>query len=303
MDEGGCPSHPGNTLGAHNKSWTNGPRLARTGKRLIRRLPVSARFSRRRHIGRPGAFEKILGLFCPAGIIAVDRKQNSPLFDAPLVALGFVLRNAHADERSRNSADRTTDADAGQSSHDWAGGDKGAHPRDSQRSNANQPAQGSSHHRSGRHSGCGSFWSLGVLLHREIFGPLVLGKKDRDVSIAKALGPQQVDCVLNLGLSSIDSKCGCVFSGHCRTPFQQSPCCCAFLAALRMASWGLRMAIRLENKSRSIASILGVEEWLMQCQQKDPPGSVSACPIPLALFSTLWRSSLSRLARSGPRRN
>jgi len=50
----------------------------------------------------------------PVPVIAVDRKQQAALFDAPFVALRFVLGKPEARYRTDNSSDNATRSDTGQ---------------------------------------------------------------------------------------------------------------------------------------------------------------------------------------------
>src|SRR5262249_54243568 len=92
--------------------------------------------------------------------------------------------------------------------------DEGAHSGDGQCTDTRQPSQGSADHRSGGCAGCSSFGSFCVFLDGKIFCAFVFGKQHRDVGIAKAFRAKKIDCVLNVGLSLIDSKCCCILSGH-----------------------------------------------------------------------------------------
>src|SRR4029453_11105909 len=61
---------------------------------------------------RAGALQNVLRTGDLLGRVAVYGQQNAALFQSTLVALGFVLRDAHADQRADQPADGSADADA-----------------------------------------------------------------------------------------------------------------------------------------------------------------------------------------------
>src|SRR5579863_2583884 len=58
------------------------------------------------------------------GAVAVDRKQNAPVFDPAFVSLGFIFWNPHSNERAGDSSNCATDARTRQRGHDRTCGDK-----------------------------------------------------------------------------------------------------------------------------------------------------------------------------------
>src|ERR1017187_9841699 len=70
------------------------------------------RFSRGGNILSARALQDFLGFLGPLRSVRMNRKQNPSIFDAAFVSLGFVLRDSHADQRTRKAAHRSTDSGA-----------------------------------------------------------------------------------------------------------------------------------------------------------------------------------------------
>src|SRR5580765_956387 len=80
-------------------------------------LLVGANFAGRRNIFGTCAFKNFLRSLGLVGTIRVNGKQNSAIFDATLIPLGFILRNSHADQGSSKTPDRAANSGTGQSRH------------------------------------------------------------------------------------------------------------------------------------------------------------------------------------------
>src|SRR5688572_11038943 len=84
----------------------------------VLRRDVGARLAGRRDAARAALLEQALGLARPVGVVRVHREEDPAALDEALVALGFVLRYAHADERADDATDGAADAGTGQGRHD-----------------------------------------------------------------------------------------------------------------------------------------------------------------------------------------
>src|SRR5690606_15271954 len=69
---------------------------------------VGRAFRARRDVLRSGLFKHLDCFIPPFSIIGMNRKQSSALFDAALIALGFVLRESEAHQKTDQSAGNTT---------------------------------------------------------------------------------------------------------------------------------------------------------------------------------------------------
>src|ERR1035441_6378830 len=69
---------------------------------------VGARFARRSDILGAGPLQDFLRLLGPLGAVGVDGEQDPTVFDAAFVPFGFVFRDSHSNEGSRDPADRTS---------------------------------------------------------------------------------------------------------------------------------------------------------------------------------------------------
>ena len=56
----------------------------------------------------------------------MHRKENAAFLDPAFIAFGLKLGNAHPHQRSRQTADGSTDTHTRQRGHDWTGGDERA---------------------------------------------------------------------------------------------------------------------------------------------------------------------------------
>ena len=76
----------------------------------------------------------------------MDRNQDAAVFDAAFVTLGFILRNAHADQRADEAARRAADTEPGQRAHDRTRRDERSKAGDGERADAGKQAQRSAHY-------------------------------------------------------------------------------------------------------------------------------------------------------------
>src|SRR5581483_1087865 len=63
---------------------------------LIGLLEIGAAFAGRRDVLGARFLQNLFGSLGPLGIVAMDREQDTSLFDSAFVALGLVLGNAHS---------------------------------------------------------------------------------------------------------------------------------------------------------------------------------------------------------------
>src|ERR1017187_10092101 len=85
---------------------------------------VGARFTRRSDILGAGPLQDFLRLLGPLGAVGVDGEQDPAVFDAAFVPFGFIFRDSHSNEGSRDPADRTPPPRPCDSRHNRACGDK-----------------------------------------------------------------------------------------------------------------------------------------------------------------------------------
>ena len=71
---------------------------------------IGGRFSRGGNILSARALQDLLGFLRPRRIVRMNGQENPAIFDAAFVSLGFVLRDSHADQRTRKAAHRSTDS-------------------------------------------------------------------------------------------------------------------------------------------------------------------------------------------------
>src|ERR1700686_4447056 len=211
-------------------------------QRLVGLLPVRTSFACGRNIRGAGALKDIFCLLGPGRIVGMHGEQDSAFLDPAFVALGFVFGNAHANESSRDAANRAAYADSGESSHDRSCRNERADARNGQRANTGQPTERSADYGASCGTGCGSLGRLRVFLNREVFRALIFGEQNGDVGIAETLRPQEVDCVFHVALSAINSECCCVFSSHYQAPSRVIVLNMRSFAACRMADTRLGMA-------------------------------------------------------------
>src|SRR5712671_4112632 len=130
--------------------------LARATHGFVSILPVALGFTSRRDVLRSGFLQYFLGSLDPLGIVAVHGEKESSFFDPAFVTLGFEFWNAHTDQGSRNPADHSTRAGAGERSHDRTSGDQRPDSRNCERTNSSQPSQSAADDRTRSCSGRGS---------------------------------------------------------------------------------------------------------------------------------------------------
>src|SRR5712692_231043 len=170
--------------------------------------------ARGRNIFRAGTFKKLFCFLGPVRTVTVDGKQNAAFFHAAFVSFCFILGNAHADESSRDTADRATYSDTGQGSHNWSRGDKWPQSGNGQGADPCEPTQTAADHRACAGSRRGAFRSFGALFMRVVFCAFILWKQYRDIRVAKSFLPQSVNGIFYADAITIYSKRRCVFSCH-----------------------------------------------------------------------------------------
>src|SRR4029453_5583915 len=77
-------------------------------------------------------------------IVGMHGDEQVPLFDFPLVALGLIFGNTHANQGSREAPKRRSSCRPAECRHDWSTGNEWAQAWNSEGPNANQPTQGPS---------------------------------------------------------------------------------------------------------------------------------------------------------------
>src|SRR6478609_9719286 len=83
-------------------------------------------------------FEDVLGAGGFIVAFRMNRDKNAAFLDFSFVTLGFILRNAEADQSAGESADSGSDGSAAEGGHDWPSGNKGAQTRYGQRADPSQ---------------------------------------------------------------------------------------------------------------------------------------------------------------------
>ncbi len=146
--------------------------------------------------------------------MGVDGEKDAAVFDAAFIALGFVLRNSHADESSGNAADGSADARARECRHDGTCGNERPKARDGNGADTQQPSHGAAENCAGAGASGRAFRSLRVFLVGKVASARVLREQGRDVSVAEACFAQSVHADLDCCVGRVDAEyCG-IFSSH-----------------------------------------------------------------------------------------
>src|ERR1700722_6341723 len=124
--------------------------------------------------------------------LTVDGDKDAAGLDLLFVAPGFNLGKSEADETSGYASHRATYAGSRQCGDDRSCSEQRSHTGNGQRANTNQPAQSTAYQQAGAAAGHCAFRSLGVLLQRELFVHVAIGKDHRDVIAEKSLFTETV---------------------------------------------------------------------------------------------------------------
>src|SRR5215472_13498322 len=92
----------------------------------------------------------------------MHRRQDATALDQPLVTFGLVLGDAHADQRSDQTADHRPSPNAGERGHDGSSRDERSEAWNGEGANAREQAEGSANYSAGSRAGSGPFRRLGV---------------------------------------------------------------------------------------------------------------------------------------------
>jgi hypothetical protein len=143
-------------------------------------------FARRCDIFAARLLEDLFSAVNLSRALAMNRDENAAVIEAALVALGFVLRDAHANERTDEATDGTADAEASERTHDRTCGDERTDTGDGECAETGEEPEGSAKGPAAENSGCGAFGRLGILLGGKLFRALLVGQKDRDIVVREA---------------------------------------------------------------------------------------------------------------------
>src|SRR5580692_2992933 len=160
--------------GGHRRRVRNFP--ASVLSNPSRGLLVTRRLAGRRNILRACALKDLLRSLGLVRTIRVNGQENSAVFDAALIPLGFILGDSHSNEGTRKTADRASDAGSRKSCHNRSGSYEGSKSRNRQGTYSHQPSQSSAQQSSGSGARRSTLWGLGALLVGEVLRPLVFGK-------------------------------------------------------------------------------------------------------------------------------
>ena len=173
------------------------------------------------NIFRPRPLENFLATLRPVMVIAVDGKKNSAMLYPPFVALGFILRYSHSNERADNSAQRTQRARSRQRSDNRSRRDERSDTGDRKHADASQPSENAPGHRARRRASCRSFRRLGVFLVRKIFSSRIIGEKRGNIRVSEACMTESVHCLFCRLTRVINAESCYVFLRHDLSP---NPC-------------------------------------------------------------------------------
>src|ERR1700756_556077 len=134
-------------------------------------------FSGGRNIFRAGSLQDFLCSLGPLGVVRVHREQYAAILHATFVAFGFVLRDSHTNQGTRESTHRTTDPSSCECRHDRSCSNEGSKTWNCQCPDTGQPSQTASEQCPCSGPGGGAFWSFRLFLMGEVFGACVLGKQ------------------------------------------------------------------------------------------------------------------------------
>src|SRR6186713_2607011 len=93
---------------ARNPIATSSSGSRTLGARLARLRVRHRRLARRRHVVCVPSLQDLYGAFLFVAVVDVDCHEQIATAYFAFVALGFDLRDAHADERAGNAAERST---------------------------------------------------------------------------------------------------------------------------------------------------------------------------------------------------
>src|ERR1700683_4456733 len=82
---------------------------------------VAAGFARRGNVLGTGALQDFLGFLRPLRSVRMNGKQNSPIFNAAFVSLGFVLRDSTPEKSPRAAPACAPDSASCQGRHNRSG--------------------------------------------------------------------------------------------------------------------------------------------------------------------------------------
>ena len=133
-------------------------------------------------------------------------EQDPALLKPAFVPLGFVLGNAHADERSGHTAHRSAHAHARQGGHNRSRGDEGSYSGDGQKADPGQQSQRSADHRARACARRGPFWSLGVLLRADLPAAQVLRQQYGNRAAGETRGHQGIRGMFYCGAGRINPE-------------------------------------------------------------------------------------------------
>src|SRR5271168_2256241 len=105
----------------------------------------------------------------------MHRQKHSAILNHAFIALGFVLRQAHPDQRPDNAAKHTSGSHPAERTHDWPRRDKWPEAWNRQGADTRQPTKSSADDGAGCRASGRAFRRLGVFLVRELLVALVIG--------------------------------------------------------------------------------------------------------------------------------
>src|SRR6187402_30409 len=143
----------------------------------------------------------------------MHRDQDAAFAHLGVVALGFELGNAHADERADDAAGGRADRGAAERGHDRSGGDEGADARNRQRTDTGKPAEAGTQAQSDDAARGRPFGRLGVMFMGEVARAAAVGKQRGNVVAGKAGLLQFEDDVLGLFDGTGRAVDGCFHDG------------------------------------------------------------------------------------------
>ena len=164
---------------------------------------------------------------------AVNGDEDAALVDTALVALGFELRNAHADQCAYQATNCAAYSEPGECAHDGTGGDERTDSRDSERSDSGEQAQGSADDPADTHAGGSALRRLGVLFRGKLLRMAFVGHQDGYILVGEPGRCELVDCAFCRFATGEDSESCCVFTCHFGSPES----CCAEVIAWRRDWW------------------------------------------------------------------
>src|SRR5205814_2224084 len=134
--------------------------LAGTLHGLVGLGEVCASLASRRNVLSSCLLQNVLRALGPLRVVRVYRQQDAATFHAPFIALCLILRDAHANQGSRDAADRAPNSRSSQSSHDRTSRDERPESGNGERANSGQPAKSAAEQSSRTCSGRSTFRGL-----------------------------------------------------------------------------------------------------------------------------------------------